>query len=83
MKKSSGLTLAVLLAVFLSLFLSMVTHLVALLMGLLLALLSRSLYDLLAKLGLGPRLAAGAADDNPAGHNSTAWVFGVTAVKRP
>ena len=61
-KKSSGMTLAVLLAVFLSLFLSMVwPYLVALLMGLLLAILSRPLYDLLAKRGLGPRLAAGAA----------------------
>jgi len=56
------MTLAVLLAVFLSLFLSMVwPYLVALLMGLLLAILSRPLYDLLAKRGLGPRLAAGAA----------------------
>ena len=61
-KKSSGMTLAVLLGVFLSLFLSMVwPYLVALLMGLLLAILSRPLYDLLAKRGLGPRLAAGAA----------------------
>ena len=61
-KKSSGITLAVLLAVFLSLFLSMVwPYLVALLMGLLLAILSRPLYDLLVKRGLGPRLAAGAA----------------------
>jgi len=61
-KKSSGMTLAVLLAVFLSLFLSMVwPYLVALLMGLLLAILSRPLYDLLTKRGLGPRLAAGAA----------------------
>ena len=61
-KKSSGMTLAVLLAVFLSLFLSMVwPYLVPLLMGLLLAILSRPLYDLLAKRGLGPRLAAGAA----------------------
>lgn len=61
-KKASGMTLAVLLAVFLSLFLSMVwPYLVALLMGLLLAILSRPLYELLSKRGLGPRLAAGAA----------------------
>ncbi|MDP2866655.1 MAG: AI-2E family transporter [Elusimicrobiota bacterium] len=61
-KKPSGVTLLVLLAVFLSLFLSMVwPYLVALLMGLLLAILSRPLYDLLVKRGLGPRLAAVAA----------------------
>ncbi len=59
-KRSSDLTLWVLLAVFLSLFLAMVwPYLVALLMGLLLAILSRPLYDLLSKRGLGPRTAAG------------------------
>lgn len=59
-KRSSDLTLWVLLAVFLSLFLAMVwPYLVALLMGLLLAILSRPLYDLLSRRGLGPRAAAG------------------------
>ena len=61
-KKTSNAALLVLLAVFLSIFLAMVwPYLISLLMGLLLAILSRPLYNLLAKRGLGPRAAAGAA----------------------
>jgi len=61
-KKPSGMTLLVLLAIFLSIFLTMVwPYLVSLLMGLLLAILSRPLYNILAKRGLGPRAASGAA----------------------
>jgi len=57
--KTSGITLLVLLAVFLSIFLAMVwPYLIALLMGLLLAILSRPLYNLLVKHGVGPRSAS-------------------------
>ena len=83
-KKPSGMTLAVLLGVFLSLFLSMVwPYLVALLMGLLLAILSRPLYDLFTKRGLGPRLAAGAAMTGILlAIIAPLTVFAVTAVKQ-
>ncbi|MDO8804919.1 MAG: AI-2E family transporter [Elusimicrobiota bacterium] len=61
-KKSSDMTLLVLLAIFLSIFLAMVwPYLIALLMGLLLAILSQPLYNILAKRGLGPRMASGLA----------------------
>ena len=61
-KKSSDISLLALLAIFLSIFLAMVwPYLVSLLMGLLLAILSRPLYNILAKRGLGPRAASGAA----------------------
>jgi len=61
-KKNPGIALFVLLAIFLSIFLVMIwPYLVALLMGLLLAILSRPLYNLLVKRGLGPQTAAGAA----------------------
>ncbi len=59
-KKTLDITLLALLAGFLSIFLAMVwPYLLALLMGLLLAILSRPLYNLLAKRGLGPRTASG------------------------
>lgn len=58
-KKTISLPLLTLLAVFLSLFLAMVwPYLTSLLIGLLLAILSRPLYDMLVKRGLGPRTAA-------------------------
>ncbi|MFA6583758.1 MAG: AI-2E family transporter [Elusimicrobiaceae bacterium] len=61
-KKASGITLAALLIIFLSVFLFMIwPYLIALLMGLLLAILSRPLYNILLKKGLGPRTAASIA----------------------
>ena len=58
-KKSSNLTLLTLLALFLGIFIAMVwPYLFALFMGLLLAILSRPLYDMLARRGLGPKAAA-------------------------
>jgi len=61
-KKTSTITLLALLAVFLSLFLAMVwPYLISMLVGLLLAILSRPLYSMITKRGVGPRAAAGLA----------------------
>jgi len=59
-KAGPDATLLILLLVFLSLFLAMIwPYLIALLMGLLLTILTRPLYELLSRRGLGPRTAAG------------------------
>ena len=61
-RTAPGATPLILLALLLSLFLAMIwPFLISLLMGLLLAILSRPLYDLFSRRGLGPRTAAGLA----------------------